>query len=123
MWELIYQVGKVMPVYENVFGSKGPGLSEDEIKRRNESVRGLTLYQFQLSPFCKRVRNCTAQLGVTLESRDILADQKIDDELIAGGGKDIVPCLKIEEPGAPVRWLYESLDIVSYLKNRVGVSS
>jgi glutathione S-transferase len=37
-------------------------------------------------------------------------------DLIAGGGKDQVPCLRIENDDGDVRWLYESIDIVRYLK-------
>ncbi len=37
-------------------------------------------------------------------------------DLIAGGGKSQVPCLRIETENGDVRWLYESIDIVRYLK-------
>ena len=40
-------------------------------------------------------------------------------DLIAGGGKSQVPCLRIETGSGDVRWLYESIDIVRYLKTRL----
>jgi len=42
-------------------------------------------------------------------------DNKAD--LIAGGGKSQVPCLRIEGENGEVRWMYESTDIVRYLKS------
>lgn len=40
-------------------------------------------------------------------------------DLITGGGKSQVPCLRIETGSGDVRWLYESIDIVRYLKTRL----
>ena len=40
-------------------------------------------------------------------------------DLIAGGGKNQVPCLRIETGSGDVRWLYESIDIVRYLKTNL----
>jgi len=40
-------------------------------------------------------------------------------DLIAGGGKSQVPCLRIETENGDVRWLYESIDIVRYLKTHL----
>ena len=38
-------------------------------------------------------------------------------DLVAGGGKSQVPCLRIEGENGEVRWMYESADIVRYLKS------
>ena len=38
-------------------------------------------------------------------------------DLIAGGGKSQVPCLRIEDEKGDVSWMYESLDIIRYLKS------
>jgi len=32
-----------------------------------------------------------------------------------GGGKTQVPCLRIEQAGGEVEWMYESDDIIRYL--------
>lgn len=39
------------------------------------------------------------------------------NELTSGGGKFQVPCLRIESADGKVRWMYESIDIIRYLKN------
>jgi len=56
-------------------------------------------------------------MGIKIKSKNILADPDIKAELIAGGGKQQVPCLRIEEDNK-VRWLYESSDIIKYLRKR-----
>jgi len=54
--------------------------------------------------------------GLKIPLRDILFEPGNSVDLIAGGGKDQVPCLRIENEDGDVRWLYESIDIVRYLK-------
>ena len=36
--------------------------------------------------------------------------------LMQGGGKTQVPCLRIEHENGRVEWMYESNDIIQYLK-------
>jgi glutaredoxin 2 len=54
--------------------------------------------------------------GIKIPLKDILFESGNSDNLIAGGGKNQVPCLRIENEDGDVRWLYESIDIVRYLK-------
>ena len=84
-------------------------------------VEGLTLYHFASCPFCVRVRLAARKLGLVLAERNIHRDPGARDELMHGGGKTQVPCLRIEdaEGGAPV-WMYESGEIVQYLESRFG---
>ena len=39
--------------------------------------------------------------------------------LMQGGGKTQVPCLRIENQDGEVQWMYESDDIIQYLKQQV----
>jgi len=48
--------------------------------------------------------------------KDILTQPGNDTELIAGGGKSQVPCLRIEDEKGEVLWMYESIEIIRYLK-------
>jgi len=57
--------------------------------------------------------------------RDILLDREAYVDLIRGGGKGTVPCLRIERDSGDVEWLYESADIVEHInaqlrKNTLG---
>ena len=53
---------------------------------------------------------------IELPLKDILAHPEYRAELIAGGGKPQVPCLRIESDAGDVRWMYESTDIIRYLR-------
>ena len=81
-----------------------------------EKPNHLALYEHELCGFCQSVRRSTSDLGVEFESRNILREPCRRQELIEGGGKGMVPCLRIEYPDGRVEWMYESSDIVDYLK-------
>ena len=56
-------------------------------------------------------------MELDIELRDINSIPEFASELIAGGGKPQVPCLRIESADGDVRWLYESMDIIQYLQD------
>jgi glutaredoxin 2 len=74
-----------------------------------------SLYQYDSCPYCQRVRRFLADNAIAVEMRDTLRDPQARRELIEGGGRSMVPCLRIERDGE-VSWLYESLDIIDYLR-------
>ena len=74
------------------------------------------LYYFASCPFCIKAIVQLKLLGVSLPLRNIKKDNRFKRELIAGGGKKQVPCLRIENKDHEVRWLYESSDIVEYFR-------
>ena len=77
------------------------------------------LYQYDGCPFCSRVQRFLDGAGIQMEIRDTLRDPQAFRELLQGGGSSTVPCLKIVTEDA-TRWLYESLEIIEYLKQRTG---
>lgn len=62
-------------------------------------------------PYCHKVLDYMSAHGIELPLRDITTDRNAAEKLVRVGGKRQVPCLFID--GKP---LYESSDIVSYLK-------
>ena len=60
----------------------------------NKKTKNLSIYQFEACPFCVK-------------------------ELVIGGGKHKVPCLRIRKTNAKTEWLYESDDIISFLKKNI----
>ena len=82
-------------------------------------VETYQLFQYQSCPFCYRVLRFLEATGIDLEFKDTLLDVDASRELLEGGGKTSVPCLRIQR--TQVQWLYESLDIIEYLKSRFGV--
>jgi glutathione S-transferase len=59
--------------------------------------------------------------SINIELRDIMNDELARQELLQGGGKAVVPCLRIKN-GDSVDWLYESMDIIRYLDERFSTS-
>lgn len=85
--------------------------------RIDAETRALQLFQFEGCPFCIKVRREIRRLNLKIALRDAQNDRAAERELVDGGGQRQVPCLRIEGEGAP-RWLYESSDIVAYLRRR-----
>lgn len=81
-----------------------------------------TLYQYDSCPFCARVRRYLAEAGIDMPMKDTLRDPAARQELIEGGGSSMVPCLRIERDGA-VWWMYESLDIIAYLREHAAAAA
>lgn len=80
----------------------------------------LALYQYDSCPYCAMVRSAIRQLGVDIEIRDTLRDPARRRELIEGGGMSQVPCLRLDYADDRSEWMYESLDIIAYLRQRFG---
>jgi glutaredoxin len=83
-------------------------------------VADLALYQFDACPFCARVRQVIDRLDLDIEIRDTRRNPTYRQELIQQGGKATVPCLRIERSDGRVEWMYESADIIDYLKEQFG---
>ena len=87
---------------------------------QNHTLKGHALYHSQWCGFCTRVRQAAQGLGVDLELRDIDMEAGRRSELVTGGGKGQVPCLRIETGDGHVRWMYESADIIAYLREQAS---
>jgi glutaredoxin 2 len=82
-------------------------------------ITGHQLYYFSTCPYCVFVRLAMIWWGLKIPLKNILFESGNSTDLIAGGGKEQVPCLRIENEDGDVRWLYESMDIVRYLKTNL----
>ena len=71
--------------------------AQEEVERQ---CRNLVLYEFQTCPFCIKVRQEMRRLALPIERRDAQHEGPNRNELIAGGGKAMVPCLRIADAPA-----------------------
>jgi glutaredoxin len=78
----------------------------------------LALYHFQTCPFCIKVRHEMGRLSLPIALRDAQHDARHRADLLQGGGKVQTPCLQIADVHGNVRWMYESGDIIEYLRQR-----
>ena len=83
----------------------------------------LSLYQFEACPFCIKVRRAIARLNLDIAVHDINRSPQYEEELIQGGGRRKVPCLRISQSDDSVKWLYESSEIVAYLEQKFLTAS
>lgn len=83
---------------------------------------GLSLYQFNACPFCVKVRRQFRRHALNIELRDAKNNATFKDELTQEGGKYKVPCLRIEKGDGNVTWLYESEDIIAFLKTELSLA-
>jgi len=84
-----------------------------------KQLKGHELFHFTTCPYCIRVRLALWWMGLELPLKNIDSCPTNKAELIAGGGKKQVPCLRIEDEKG-VRWMYESSDIIRYLKQQLA---
>jgi len=93
----------------------------DQAKLDAETAK-FVLYQFNACPFCVKVRREIRRYALNIELRDARNDEKHKADLIGGGGKHKVPCLQVKTESGGVTWLYESSEIISYLKSELKLA-
>lgn len=64
-----------------------------------------------------KVRRSAHKLNLPLEYRNVKQHDEYRRELMQGGGKVQVPCLRIDRDGE-TEWMYESDDIIEYLETK-----
>jgi len=84
----------------------------------DQQCRDIVLYQYKTCPFCIKVRQEMRRLSLNIRGIDAQGEGQGRDELLQGGGKAKVPCLKISDPAGNSQWLYESGEIIKYLQGR-----
>lgn len=108
---------------------KAPERSAQHQAEFDAACQQLVLYQFSACPFCIKVRKEMARLGLNIEKRDAQHNAVQRNELLTGGGQLKVPCLRISAPTLhPAaeqneQWLYESDDIIRYLRQQFSPDS
>ena len=77
----------------------------------------LALYYSSYCFFCQKVMMFLRGKSFDIEMRST-SEREHFTALKKGGGKTQVPCLRIENKTGDVRWMYESDDIIQYLKKQ-----
>ncbi len=103
------------------------GVPQEQVQRPPETqqqvdqqTQHMALYHFATCPYCRRVRSEIERLNLNIEMRDIHKNRSHHADLVQGGGKQTVPCLRIDNLKGKVRWMYESQDIRAYLRKSFG---
>lgn len=83
----------------------------------NRPEEPLVLYNFEASPYCRKVRETLDELGLDALVKNVAKKSKRRPELIERGGNMLVPYLTDPNTGQE---MYESDDIVAYLEKTYG---
>ncbi|MEH6582472.1 MAG: glutaredoxin domain-containing protein [Halioglobus sp.] len=111
-------LGSLILFFNWVFAPRGVKRDADIQARINEQTHSLTLYQYKACPFCVKVRRSLKRQSLNIETRDAKRCSIARQELLAGGGSLKVPCLRIDNDQGESSWVYESGEIIEYLKGR-----
>ena len=111
-------LGPFMLLWEVISTPKGIVRPAELQQQIDMQCRGLALYQFKTCPFCIKVRRAMRGLSLNIELRDAQHDPQHREALLQGGGQIKTPCLRITDEQGNSQWLYESDDIIHYLRQR-----
>jgi glutaredoxin len=115
-------IGPLLLLWEMLARPKGvkrqPALQE----KVDQACRGIVLYQYKTCPFCIKVRQEVRRLSLQIDRLDAQHEGKNREELVRGGGQAKVPCLKITDQAGNSQWLYESGEIIAYLRGRFAAA-
>lgn len=80
-------------------------------------ANSLTLYTLNSCPYSAKVTRHLNQLNIDVTVKNLKRCHIYQKELLAGGGRAQVPCLRIESSQG-CKWMYESDDILRYLDKK-----
>lgn len=109
-------IGPVMLLIDRLTTPRGVNRPLEVQQQLDQETRQLALYQFKTCPFCMKVRREIKRLSLNIELRDAQHDNHHREQLQQAGGKVKVPCLRISQNDGEDTWLYESGDVIKYLR-------
>ncbi|MDD2744050.1 MAG: glutathione S-transferase N-terminal domain-containing protein [Rhodocyclaceae bacterium] len=111
-------LGPFMLLWEIITRPKAVSRTTLEQAEIDQQCKSLALFQYKTCPFCIKVRQEMHRLALNIEQFD--AQQEGDNRaaLVRGGGKAKVPCLRITDKVGVNQWMYESGEIITYLRRR-----
>lgn len=84
------------------------------------SLEGVTLYHRPTCGFCVRVYRALDDMQLKIAGANVSQDFEARKRLSEEGGRSQVPALRIDHSDGSVEWMYESLDIIDYLRSRIA---
>ena len=115
-------IGPLLLFWEFVTRPKGVARQPAPQEKVDQQCREIILYQYKTCPFCIKVRQEMRRLSLKIEGLDAQKDGGNREALVHGGGKAKVPCLKITDPAGNSQWMYESGEIIAYLRGRFAAA-
>ncbi len=107
-------LGRIILFFDWLTQPKKPDHSPEKQAQLDAQTANMALYQYAACPFCVKTRRAIRRLGLNIELRDAKNNPQYRAELEQQGGKQQVPCLRIQQSDGSIRWLYESGDIIEF---------
>lgn len=111
-------LGPIVLLWEKLTTPKGMERTTEQQQWADRESALLALYQFKTCPFCIKVRREIKRLSLNLQLNDAQHDPEHRQALLQGGGELKVPCLRIDDGQGEVTWMYESDEIIKFLRKR-----
>jgi glutaredoxin len=112
----MYWYREILAILPTIF-SAPVKRNSGERQRAERLANSLTLYDLSTCPYSAKVRRHLKHLNISITVKNLKRCHIYESELIAGGGRAQVPCLRIETAQGS-RWLYKSKDILDYLDKK-----
>ena len=109
-------IGPIMLLGDWITTPRGVERSDSAQQQIDAITANMTLYQFKTCPFCIKVRRSIKRQSLNIEHLDAQHNNEHREQLMQGGGQIKVPCLKVVDDEGNTNWLYESNQIISYLR-------
>lgn len=109
-------LGPIVLFIDWITSPKSIPRTDEEQAQLNQLTRNLALYQFKTCPFCIKVRREIKRQSLNIELRDAQHNPEHREQLLSGGGRIKVPCLNIKDQNGHQQWLYESDEVIQYLR-------
>lgn len=113
-------LGPIMLFIDKMTSPKGIKRPVEKQQQLDQLTANMALYQFRTCPFCIKVRREIKRQSLNIELRDAQHNQQHRQHLLNDGGKIKVPCLRVVDKEGKHTWLYESDDVISYLRQLVA---
>ncbi len=81
-------------------------------------LKQITLYHRPSCGYCRRVYRALEEMDISIEQINLNANDQARAELYKGGGMTQVPAIRIDLADGTQQWMYESLDIIEFLRKQ-----
>jgi glutaredoxin len=115
-------LGPVMLLKEKLTRPQGIVRAHAAQQQADMQCQNLALYQYKTCPFCMNVRQEISRLSLNIKRIDAQHQGADRQALLKDGGQTKVPCLKISDGAGASQWLYDSAEIIAYLRGRFAVA-
>jgi glutaredoxin len=88
-------------------------------KRNRSTILGFYIISLSCLSFCVKVRRVIKKYNLSLRLVDPRNCNTEMQDLMKGGGKLKVPCLRIQNNKEGTIWMYESSSIISFLESQI----